>query len=205
MKKNLLISLFSLFLVTGCDTLRTSYDYDPKFNFNKLQNYALLGDKMQKDEFKIKDPLVNKHIAYAIEKQLSPKGYKLISTDQVDFYISWYGTVKNRSFKEHIRTYDNRYYNDGWRNSDYKSHRYPPNYGRSTTEVRDRTYNYEYKEGTLFIDILDGKTKELIWRGKAEDYLGRNYQQENISQRIIKAVSEILLNFPPQQAGAKTE
>ena len=204
MNIRLLLCLLSLVLLNACDTLRTSSDFDPKYNFSSIKTYALLGDQQQKEEFQIKDPLVSKHIAYSIEKQLQKKGLKLLDSKPVDFYVRWYGTVKNKSFKEQIRTYENTYYNNSyadkdWKNSDQKHRRrYPSDYGRSTTEVRDRTYNYEYQEGTLFIDILDGKTRELIWRGIGEDYLGKDYEQKNMSQRITEAVTRILFNFPPK-------
>jgi glycine/D-amino acid oxidase-like deaminating enzyme len=52
-------------------------------------------------------------------------------------------------------------------------------------------------EGTLFIDIIDAKTKELIWQGQGTGYLSSNTDKKE--ERIREFVSKILEQYPPQQ------
>lgn len=40
--------------------------------------------------------------------------------------------------------------------------------GEATTTEQD------YKEGTLVVDLYDGNSKQLIWRGSAEDSVSNN-------------------------------
>ena len=55
---------------------------------------------------------------------------------------------------------------------------------------------YEYKEGTIVLDFVDFKSKELIWRGL---YSGEIDRSGIISEKKInKAVKEILKQFPPE-------
>jgi hypothetical protein len=53
----------------------------------------------------------------------------------------------------------------------------------------------DYKEGTLVIDMYDGKTKQLLWRGTAEGTLSdKANKNEN---KLEKAVAKMFKNFPP--------
>ena len=45
-------------------------------------------------------------------------------------------------------------------------------------------------EGTLFIDIIDAKTKELIWQGEGSGYLTKNVDKKD--ERIKEFVAKIL-------------
>ena len=50
-------------------------------------------------------------------------------------------------------------------------------------------------EGTLYINIIDSATKQLVWQGK-----GRGGIQENLKNRDDKIaffVQEIMTNYPP--------
>lgn len=54
--------------------------------------------------------------------------------------------------------------------------------------------NFESTEkGMLIIDVLDMKTKKVVWRGWAKNVLNT----EKLEERINEAVAEILIEFPP--------
>jgi hypothetical protein len=50
-------------------------------------------------------------------------------------------------------------------------------------------------EGELFIDIIDAKTKRLVWQGKGKG--GISEYSKNRDERIQTFVGEILKNYPP--------
>ena len=60
-----------------------------------------------------------------------------------------------------------------------------------------QTYNVEYQEGTLIIDILDAKSHELVWRGTGQDYVEEQQSPEEITEGINQAVTGIMSDFPP--------
>jgi hypothetical protein len=53
----------------------------------------------------------------------------------------------------------------------------------------------EYTVGTLVVDIFDGKSKNLVFRGTAEDELSDN--PEKNKKKLEKASAKIFKNFPP--------
>ena len=52
-----------------------------------------------------------------------------------------------------------------------------------------------YKEGTLVIDIVDQKRKELVWQGVGKGVLDRS----NPASNLLEAVQKILEKFPPEE------
>ncbi len=54
-----------------------------------------------------------------------------------------------------------------------------------------------HKEGTLVLDFVDAKSRNLIWRGWARAELRQIKAPEKRAQRINSAVEKILKNFPP--------
>ena len=51
-------------------------------------------------------------------------------------------------------------------------------------------------EGTLFIDLIDANTKELIWQGEGTGYLTKNTDKKDA--RIKEFVAKILDQYPPK-------
>jgi hypothetical protein len=66
--------------------------------------------------------------------------------------------------------------------------------GEATTSEQD------YKEGTLLVDLYDAKTKQLIWRGSAEDTVSNNADKNE--KNLNKGVAKMFKKFPPQAAKA---
>ena len=50
-------------------------------------------------------------------------------------------------------------------------------------------------EGTLYIDLIDAKTKELVWQGEGSGYLTKDTNKKD--ERIKEFVSKILGQYPP--------
>ena len=54
-----------------------------------------------------------------------------------------------------------------------------------------------YTEGTLTIDIIDAKKKELIWQGQGEGVLTKKTEKKD--EKIKEFVSKILEQYPPKK------
>ena len=61
--------------------------------------------------------------------------------------------------------------------------------GTSTTTVS------EYTVGTLVVDMFDAKSKNLVFRGIAEDELSDNAEKN--AKKLEKASTKMFKNFPP--------
>ena len=52
-------------------------------------------------------------------------------------------------------------------------------------------------EGSLYIDLIDAKSKELVWQGRGVGTLNNIKNIEKKEKRIREFVSEILEEYPP--------
>ena len=84
--------------------------------------------------------------------------------------------------KEQIYVNNINNYNWGWGFN-------PWFWGSNFNSVSTRT------EGTLYINLIDATTKQLIWQGKGKGGIQENYKNRN--ERIALFVQKIISNYPP--------
>ena len=96
-----------------------------------------------------------------------------------EFELQYHVLLKDRT---KIRSYSSGYY--GYRH-------YPYGYGGTLGGVS----SYDYKEGTLIIDVIDARTRRLAWRGWAVGATRKGYYTE---EKVSEAVAAILKHFPPE-------
>jgi hypothetical protein len=163
----------------GCSTLKVSNDYNPKYDFKKLRSFVVLYNT------KI-ESLNQERIAKALTHELELKGYSAAPKDKADFYVVFHTNVtKKTQIVQDYRTIGVPF--SGYRHAYW--HSYTP-----VTVSTSRAYNY--KEGKLVVDILDGKTKKIFWTATAKDRL-ESYKTPEERRDYIKTVAEKLLkSFP---------
>ncbi len=175
-----------LLLLAGCSTLTVQTDYETTYDFSALNTYAWLEDEAPSNDIRINNSLIINRVVNAVNTSLQSKGYVLVDKDKADFYVNWFGGIKDKIRQETINSYYGYLgYDSGGRG--YRG--YWPGY--------IRTYTYEYQQGTLIIDIADSKSKQLVWRGTGLEYLEEKETPEEITQGINQIVTEILSSFPP--------
>ena len=79
----------------------------------------------------------------------------------------------------------------GWGWSPYYWGGYGPGWGWDNPAVSTRT------QGSLYIDLIDAKNKELVWQGKGVGSLSSSNNIEKKEERIREFVTEILQQYPP--------
>lgn len=171
MKTLKLLSVVGIFFLISCSSVRVNADYDKKANFSAYKSYAYFKSGIDKAEI---SDLDKKRILYAIDDAMAVKGFS--KSDSPDVLISIF--TKER---EIVDVYQN--YGLGWGWGWGPS--WGMGYSRTTTTP----------EGTLFIDIIDAKTKELVWQGQGTGYLTTNTDKKE--ERIKEFVSRILEQYPP--------
>jgi hypothetical protein len=165
-----------LMFLASCSSLSVRYDYDREADFRKYGTYAWSEQEVPGDDL-VRNPLIQKRVHSAVDESLASKGYTLSEFDQADFIV-----VVHAGIKERMRVQDwGRY---GW---------YHPWWGPYGGRV-DVSY---YEEGTLVIDIVDAKKKELVWRGTGTGIVKRYARPEKIQKDIDQDVTRILAAFPP--------
>jgi hypothetical protein len=176
----LCVSLF----IAGCASMTVNYDYDQRVNFAALRTYNWLPTPPKSEV----NQLTIRNIEFAVDKQLQAKGLGM-SPENPDFFIAVHVTKQTKV--------DTEQWGYAYGNGDFfYGGRYPRFRGGAPAnyEFRRGTDTYVYDIGTLIIDFVDPKTRELIWRGTATAEIDPSAPQIEL---INKAVTRVLQNFPP--------
>lgn len=169
LSKMLITAVLLTLLLTGCAVKRTKVTYDENIDFDTLNTYNWLDTS----EIPQTDQIELRLVRDAVDRQMAQKGYKLVSRDP-DFLIT-------QNISKEL-TYD-RHWERDIRNS-----------------VRPMYFfKYAYMKGTLVIEIVNPRMKNMIWRGKNISEVETVITEQSRTKRIDEMVAEIMENFPPQQ------
>jgi hypothetical protein len=185
-----MIVIVSSLAIAGCSTMEVSYDYDPKAKFSGLNTYDWL-DEPQKPtgDPRIDDNTILKsRVQTAVDTALAARGFRKVSSDP-DFLVAYHVSLDRQQSVQTLNSYYG--YSPGWGYGYGASYR--PGYWAGAPE----TYVYEYEEGTLILDVVDPKSKELMWRGSAQDEVNFKSTPEKAQAQINEAVNGMLEHFPP--------
>lgn len=171
MKTIKLLSLLFIVTLTSCSSVRVNADYDKKVNFDSYKTYAYLKSGVDKAEI---SDLDKKRILYAIDEVMTSKGFT--KSNNPDVLISIFTQERER-----VNVYQNYGFGWGW----------GPWGGIGFNNVSSTP------EGTLFIDFIDARNKELVWQGQGTGYLTENVDKKD--QRTMEFVTKILAQYPPQK------
>lgn len=185
--KILALPVLALMLLASCTSVRVLSDYDKEANFNEFKSYAFY--KTGIDKAHISD-LDKKRILKAIESEMGTRGF--VKSENPDILISIFTKEKDQ-----VDVYNNNY-GWGWGGWGWGPGFWGPGYwgpgfwgGGWGPVATTRT------EGSLYIDLIDAKNKELVWQGKGIGTLGNMKNIEKKEARIREFVSEILQAYPP--------
>ncbi len=177
MKISNYLTLLLLFLFASCSSVKVYNDYDKNVDFTPFKTFAFY--KPGVDKVEISD-LDKKRILKAIETEMLAKGFTI--SENPDLLINFF--TKSREQVD-ISTFNNGWgYGWGWGWN-------PWMWGGNQTSVMRTT------SGTLFIDLIDAKKKELVWQGEGDGEIFRN--QKKKEERIQEFVTKILEQYPPEK------
>jgi hypothetical protein len=168
-------ALAAISLLAGCASVRVSSDYDHGASFAGYHTYAWL----PRDQARKPNPLAARLTQAAIDAEMQKKGYALTAdTASADFVVDFTLSAKDRL---DVQSYPTAY-------------RGPWVWGRGYygTQIDMRAY----REGTLVIDIFDGKTHQPVWTGKATKELS-DADLEHSRAHVQAASAAVLAEFPP--------
>lgn len=172
-------------LVTACAAmLEVSSDYDSNFDFAKLRAYQWLPGKATipgRDE-RYSD-LLDSRLRAAVDRELATKGYPKAGT-KPDFLVTYHLALEDKI--------DVRVINDYYGGYGYRGY-----YGAAGWSV-PRTETYQYRIGTLIVDVIDAASSKLVWRGTVEGEADVYKDPKKREERLNEAVQKVLAKFPPQ-------
>lgn len=188
MKKIKLLSLFFIAaLAASCASINVNTDYDDTADFTVYKTYGFLKDGVDKAEI---SDLDKKRIMKAVDAELTAKG--LTKSDKPDMYVNFFTKASKNVNVNNWGGYGGWGYGGwgyGW--GGYGGWGGPWGWGGNYTSVSTQT------EGTLYIDVIDAKKKELVWQGIGNGVLTQNRDKKQ--ERINEFVNKIIAQFPPKK------
>lgn len=180
-------SLALAFGLASCATsanVGVSSDFDHAVNFRAYKTWAWYPKQTNDTEggpARGYESFTDQRIRDAVSKDLATKGL-MPATGEPDVYVAYSVRVENK--QQVAGGYPYSPFGYGYGGYGYGYGGYPYGGGRA----------YNYKAGTVIIDIVDARRKELAWRGTGQAQLDQNSISETETYRIVNSV---LSNYPP--------
>jgi len=171
--RNGLIGL--IILLGGCMSVRYSHQQDPGTDFSKISTFYCAEaveeviSSMPRYDNKANRGLIHE----TINKELIKKGY-VFQEENPDMYIEYIILIEHRIDTVSQRTTNYRYW------------------------AGFETDMYNYKKGTIFVNMVDSKKNNLIWQGKADSVLDRD--PKYVKKKISKFIEMIFKDFPAKES-----
>ena len=174
-KKYFFILLAAVSLgITSCSPFQVKSDYSATANFSDYKTYLLRTDDLKLNDLD-KDRVLNE-----LSKQVQAKG--LTSSQNPDLIINV--KASHKKIQDVTTSYNAGF---GWGRP----------WGWGGGFGMGNTWTNNYNSGTIVIDIIDAKTRKLVWQGVGS---GISVDSPRSKQKQIpQIVAEIMANYPPQK------
>jgi len=176
MKTIKFLPVLLLFVLGACSSVRVASDFDKNVDFTPFKTYAFYKNGIDKVEI---SDLDKKRILRSIDEAMAAKGFT--KSESPDLLINIFTKAR-----EQVNV---NQFNTGWG--------YGWGYGWNPYLWGGNTNVYTTTEGTLYIDLIDAKKKEMIWQGEGQGVLTQNSGDKD--ERIKEFVTKILEQYPPQK------
>lgn len=179
-----------LFLVNCGPTVTTTKTAD--VNLNNYKTYAWLpnGDSVESNRYDSKQ--LNEAIVSEVNKEMELRGFTLdrSNPDLLVLVHTMFDEETNVVRDPIYASYD--YYAPNMYLDPYYNDYYYYDYNTVTRVVGYDIDKIQYTEGTLAIDLIDKKTNNVVWRGRADGYV----EPMNLRTEVQNYVEEIFEEYP---------
>lgn len=163
-------------LIASCSSVKVAADYDKNANFNEYKTFAFYKPGIDKAEI---SDLDKRRILRAIESEMMAKGFT--KSENPELLVSIFTKSQQR-----VDVYNNNWGFGGWGWGGFGGW----GWGWNQQPMVSTS-----SEGTLYIDLIDAKKKELIWQGMGTGYLSQKMDKKE--ERIQEFVSKVMEKYPP--------
>lgn len=177
MKRKVSCLLPAALLAAGAVYAAVQTDYDHKADFGRYHTYSWIGVKAG-------NSLWQQRIMSAVDSQMAAKGLTRVDSGG-DLAVSAFGRTMER---DTLQTFYDGFPGWGWRAGWWGG-----GMGMATTEAIPE------RVGNLTVDLFDGQTKQLVWRGVASDTVSD--KPEKNEKKVEKAAEDLFKKYPPKERG----
>lgn len=171
-----------LLLATSCFPIKISSDFDKTAGFSSYKTYSFIvnAESMPYDRSN------NELVLACIAAELESKGFT--KSDNPDVYIDLNVQInKKKSSASSSKSLDQ----PTLYGSSYMYY-WGPDF--STTSIKYGTY----ANGTIFIDMIDVRKKQLVWQGRGNAKVSADKNPQEREKRIGEAIEKIFSTYPPE-------
>jgi hypothetical protein len=165
------VAIWSLAL-PGCATMRLNTYAAPGFDVDAYRTYTwAAGDQLATGDPRLdNNPFFLERLRTAVDQQLAERGFERVTSGRADLLLHYHARVEQQL---DLRATDD------------------------PSEHCDECDSSVYDAGTIMLDLVDGPTNTLVWRGWAEGSIqGAIDDQQLMEERIDEAVARILARLP---------
>jgi len=173
--------LIALLLMSSCSQTTVNTDFDSRANFGSYKTYAWI-EKPIAETGDIKTTqqayaLLDEMIKSAADAQLAAKGMTH-AAENPDVLL-----IYHKGLDQRIDVH-------GW------GYTYP---GYSYVWWQGtRVDTYDYRMGTLILDIVDAKTQVLVWRGTTTKVIDEMARPEEREANLKAIMRQLFTKYPPK-------
>ena len=207
-------------ILLSCTPYQVHTDYDENVAFDTKRTFAWMDSTRPRDE-RTDNPFLERRVKRAVETVMGERGLTTADTNRADVLVTAFvvgptradrltsrglGTMCGPSLSMWIgprypfgySRRGSRWYFPGsyWSNPWGYACSYRIGYGYGWLPLYGAP-GYQLA-GTLVVDILDGESHELLWRGSAEGALIDSRRSDQTQEEIDKIVREVLKEYPPR-------
>jgi hypothetical protein len=154
---------------------KVTVDWDDTVDFSGYTTYVWMKDTPAPGS-------LESQIRDAIDSVLADRGMQSFD-GAADFYLVTHSSVDDaKSVDADSHDYGGYYGWQGWEG-----------WGGASTDVNV----HQVQVGTVLLDILDGRSKKLVWRAVASGTVKQTHVPEKRNKRIQKVAAKMLKKFPP--------
>jgi Domain of unknown function (DUF4136) len=160
---------------------KTLIDFDPNLNFSKFKTFAYLGGVEHLAELPLNPDQIRDELHEAVARELGAKGLKEVKPDQnPDLAVRyWVNTQMGTNYAPTgIWNGFALYVGDYW----------AYNFDLMNAQITD--------EGSLLIDLIDVKAKDLAWRMYLEQKI---LKQDAVWKRVNQEINKAFEGYPPSE------
>ena len=172
MRETILVATVGLILTSTASAQSITWDYDRLTDFSRMKTYTWAAGT------ELEDQLNHKRIIAAVDAQLAAHGLARVESAGTgpDLLVAYHAT-----FDRNVRI---NAYSTGF------AYRFVGS--RSTTANVE-----EILKGTLIVDLIDARTKTIVWRGIASKEIDVRADPAKRDRNINRAAEKLFNRYPP--------
>lgn len=170
----------ALLLQSCASTPDIRTDFDRSADFSRYRSFNFVAEPTENRAGY--ETILGKYVRAAVIQQMEQRGYTL--SDDPDLLVNYSTRVEE---KTDVTPYTSLRPYYGYRTSRYRTW---VGYRWETDAITS-----QYTQGTLNVDIVDNREKQLVWEGVAVGRVSQE-QQENREATVNSAVAQVFAEYP---------